>query len=254
MFFATPAEVPATGLLMSLFETVPVDAGVMDLGGELYRSWHPSHGLDAADALLAAFALITGGKIHTLNVKHFPMPDLVVEQGWQGLPGIHSAAADSYLLGQEDPMKPEPAKTAAEYIAGLPPDRRAAIKAVRKAIKASLPKGYKEMILYGMISYVIPLSRYPVTYNGQPLTIASLGSRKSHMAVYLMAVYANPAVREWFKASWARTGKKLDMGGSCVRFKKLDDLPVELIAEAIARVPPERFIQFYEKARKLTRG
>ncbi len=82
VFFAKEAELSATRLLLSLFETVPVDAGIVDLGGELYRSWNPSHGVDVADALLAATVMKTGGKIHTLNVKHFPMPDLLVERAW----------------------------------------------------------------------------------------------------------------------------------------------------------------------------
>jgi len=82
VFFARPAELPHTMLLISLFETIPVDAGIVDLGGELFRSWHPSHGIDVADALLAATVMKTGGKITTLNRKHFPMPDLVVEQAW----------------------------------------------------------------------------------------------------------------------------------------------------------------------------
>jgi predicted nucleic acid-binding protein len=82
VFFARESEIPATRLLLSLFETVPVDAAVVDLGGELYRAWHPSHGVDVADALLAATVMTTGGRIHTLNVKHFPMPDLLVEKAW----------------------------------------------------------------------------------------------------------------------------------------------------------------------------
>jgi predicted nucleic acid-binding protein len=82
VFFARAEELHSTLLLLSLFETVPVDAGVVDLGGELYRAWHPSHGIDVADALLAATVMKTGGRIHTLNRKHFPMPDLLVQQAW----------------------------------------------------------------------------------------------------------------------------------------------------------------------------
>lgn len=82
VFFARREELRSTFLLLSLFETVPVDAGIVDLGGELYRTWHPSHGIDVADALLAATALKTGGRIHTLNRRHFPMEDLLVMQAW----------------------------------------------------------------------------------------------------------------------------------------------------------------------------
>ena len=82
LFFAKQGEVRSTRMLLSLFDTVPVDAAVVDLASELFRSWHPSHGFDVADALLAATVMITGGKIYTLNSKHFPMPDLLVEQAW----------------------------------------------------------------------------------------------------------------------------------------------------------------------------
>ena len=82
VFFARDAELTDTLLLLSLFETVPIDAAVVDMGGVVYRSWHASHGTDVADALLAASAMKTGGRIYTLNRKHFPMPDLVVEQAW----------------------------------------------------------------------------------------------------------------------------------------------------------------------------
>jgi hypothetical protein len=82
LFFAKEGEVHSTRTFLSLFETVAVDAAVVDLAGELFRSWHPSHGIDVADALLAATAMITGGKIYTLNSKHFPMPDLLVQRAW----------------------------------------------------------------------------------------------------------------------------------------------------------------------------
>jgi predicted nucleic acid-binding protein len=82
LFFARQEEVASTRMLLSLFETVPVDAAIVDLASELFRSWHASHGIDVADALLAATAMITGGKIYTLNIKHFPMPDLLVQRAW----------------------------------------------------------------------------------------------------------------------------------------------------------------------------
>lgn len=102
---------------------------------------------------------------------------------------------------------------------------------------------------HGMICYYIPLERHPDTYNKQPLSIATLGSQKSHMALHLMGVYSDPETERWFKECFAESGKKLDMGKSCVRFKKLEDLPMEVIGEAISRTPPDKFIQQYEAAR-----
>jgi uncharacterized protein YdhG (YjbR/CyaY superfamily) len=137
-----------------------------------------------------------------------------------------------------------------EYLAKLPPDRREALSAVRKVILKNLPKGYVESVNWGMICYEIPLKRYPNTYNGRPLGLAGLASQKNHMSVHLMNVYGDPETEAWFKAEFAKSGKKLDMGKSCVRFRKLDDLPLELIGRAIARTPVARYIEFYERSRR----
>jgi hypothetical protein len=139
--------------------------------------------------------------------------------------------------------------TVEEYLGKLPADRRGAIAKVREVVNANLPAGYEEGIQYGMISWYIPLSRFPETYNGYPLAIASLGSQKSHMALYLMGVYGNPGIDSWFRGAFAKAGKKLDMGKSCVRFKTLDALPLDVIGETIRRVPVEAFLQQYEDAR-----
>ncbi len=141
------------------------------------------------------------------------------------------------------------AQTVEEYLAELPTDRREAINAVRKVILDNLPTGYEEMMQFGMISYVIPLERYPVTYNKQPLQYAALASQKHYMSVYLMNVYGDPDSEQWFVEQYRASGKKLDMGKSCVRFKKLDDLPLDLIGRAIARTPVEAYIEVYEVAR-----
>ena len=141
------------------------------------------------------------------------------------------------------------AQTVREYLAGLPADRRAAISAVRKVIRDHLPQGYEEGLLYGMVSYYVPLSRYPKTYNGQPLAVASLGSQKGHMALYLMNVYGDRELERWFTAAFRKAGKKLDMGKSCVRFRALDDLPLEVIGQAIARTSVVDFIASYERSR-----
>lgn len=145
------------------------------------------------------------------------------------------------------------ATTVDEYLAGLPEDRREAIEAVRRVVLENLPEGYEECISFGMISYVVPLSRYPDTYNGQPLALASLASQKRHMALYLNNVYSDPETREWFAAAYAASGKRLDMGKSCVRFRRLDHLPLDVVAQAIARTSVDDFLAFYEAARSKTK-
>src|SRR5262249_2161288 len=120
---------------------------------------------------------------------------------------------------------------------------------VRETVNANLPAGYVEGIQYGMISWYVPLSRFPDTYNGQPLAIASLASQKGYMALYLMGVYGEPALAAWFRGAVAKAGKKLDMGKSCVRFKSIDALPLDVIGETIRRVPVDAFLAQYAIAR-----
>jgi uncharacterized protein YdhG (YjbR/CyaY superfamily) len=134
------------------------------------------------------------------------------------------------------------------YLAVLPSDRRAALAAVRAAILRNLPEGFVECFQCGMISYAIPLARFPDTYNGQPLAIAGLGAQKNHLAVYLMCIYGDTKVRQWFEAEYRKSGKKLDAGKACIRFKTLDDLPVELIGRVIARCSVEELIRWHDMA------
>jgi hypothetical protein len=142
------------------------------------------------------------------------------------------------------------ATTVEQYLAELPDARRAAISAVRDVILANLPAGYEETMRWGMISYEIPLARYPDTYNDQPLSYAGLASQKRHLAVYLNSIYADDDDEAtWFTAAYKATGKKLDMGKSCVRFKRLDDLPLELVGETIARTSVDDYITRYEASR-----
>jgi hypothetical protein len=141
------------------------------------------------------------------------------------------------------------AATAEEYLSSLPEERREALAAVRATILEHLPPGYEETMQYGMISYVVPLERYPDTYNRQPLALASLASQKRHMSLYLMAVYGDEGNAAWFRDRWAETGKRLDMGKSCVRFRRLDDLPLDLVGEAVARTPVDDFLAAYERSR-----
>lgn len=143
------------------------------------------------------------------------------------------------------------AKTVDGYLEALPPDRRAAINAVRQVILANLPAGYEEQFYYGMIGYVVPHSIYPAGYHcdpKQPLGLACLGSQKNHIALHLMNVYGDPATEAWFRKAWQATGKKLDMGKACVRIKKLEDVPLEVLGQVIARTPVKKYIAAVEKA------
>jgi hypothetical protein len=143
------------------------------------------------------------------------------------------------------------ATTVEQYLAGLPPDRRTAIKAVREVILKNLDKDYVEGMQYGMIGYYIPHSVYPAGYHcdpRQPLPFAGLASQKNHMSLYLMCLYGSADHLKWFEEAWSKTGKKLDMGKSCVRFKKLEDLALDVLAEAIQRVPASKYIEHVESA------
>jgi hypothetical protein len=142
------------------------------------------------------------------------------------------------------------AKTVTGYLAELPAERRAVIAKVRATIRRHLPKGYKEVMGWGVITYSIPLSRYPDTYNGQPLCYAALAAQKHFYAVYLMCVHGDPKREAKLRQGFKAAGKKLDMGKSCIRFKKLDDIPLEVIGEIIAGIPADEFIARYEKTRK----
>jgi len=136
-----------------------------------------------------------------------------------------------------------------DYLAELPDERRKAIAKLRGVIRKSLPIGYVEAMQYGMISYIVPLVRFPDTYNKQPLAYISLASQKNHMAVYLMGIYADEKLRRWFESEYRKSGKPMDVGKCCVRFKQLDDLPIEIIAQAVSAMPMKNFIALYEKAR-----
>ncbi|MDP2471316.1 MAG: DUF1801 domain-containing protein [Candidatus Palauibacterales bacterium] len=140
------------------------------------------------------------------------------------------------------------ATTVEGYLAELPDDRRTAIEAVRQVILDNLPDGYEEAMHWGMISYQVPLADYPDTYNGQPLMFAALASQKNHMAVYLTGIYISDEARDEFERAYRATGKRFDAGKSCVRFRKLDDLPLDLIGETISSVPVDRLVARAEEA------
>ena len=142
------------------------------------------------------------------------------------------------------------ATTVAQYLAELPDDRRSAIEEVRAVILANLPDGYQESMNWGMISYEIPLQRYPDTYNKKPLGYAALASQKNHMAVYLMNIYSSEDSAASFEAQYRATGKRYDVGKSCVRFREVEDLPLDLIGRTIASTSVDQYITRYEAARE----
>ena len=139
--------------------------------------------------------------------------------------------------------------TVTQYLASLDPDRKKALQAVRKVIKANLDPKVKEGIQYGMIGYFIPHSVYPDGYHcspEQPLPFLSIASQKNHMAVYLFCIYGDEAEAGRFEKQWAKSGKKLDMGKSCVRFKRLEDVCLTSLGAAVKRMTAAKFIKHYE--------
>ena len=149
------------------------------------------------------------------------------------------------------------AKTVTEYLDQLPEDRRAAIAKLRAVIRKNLPKGFQETMSSGMIAYVAPHKIFPAGYHcdpSQPLPFACLASQKNHMALYLMTVYQSPGMEAWVRERFQAAGKRLDMGKSCIRFKKLEDLPLDTIGEAIAKVSLADYVMAYEDALKLTKS
>ena len=145
------------------------------------------------------------------------------------------------------------ATTVEKYLAELPDDRRAAIAEVRDTILANLPEGYEEVMNWGMVTYQVPLEVYPNTYNKQPLMYAALASQRNHMAVYLSAIHSDEGARDRFEAAYKVTGKRFDVGESCVRFKKLEDLPLDVIGDAIRGVSLDEFVALYERERGVQR-
>jgi len=137
------------------------------------------------------------------------------------------------------------------YLDGLPPDRRAEIETVRRVILDSLRGGYEEGMQYGMIGYFVPHRLFPAGYHcdpAQPLPFACLGNNKNAISLHLMCVYGDAKHAAWFREAWAKSGKKLDMGKACIRFKRAEDLALDVLAEAIRRVPVEAYVRHIEAA------
>ncbi len=135
------------------------------------------------------------------------------------------------------------ALTVEEYLAEMPPDRRQILEKVRQIILDNLPSGYEEVMNWGMITYQVPPEIYPDTYNNKPLMYAALANQKNHMAVYLTGIYMDENLNRDFEEKYRATGKRYDVGKSCVRFRKLDDLPLELIGHSIRAFELEEFIR-----------
>lgn len=145
-------------------------------------------------------------------------------------------------------------KSVEEYIAALPENRKPIIEKLRKVILDNLPEGYQEQLSYGMIGYVVPLSRYPQGYHakkGEPLPFLSLASQKNYIALYHMGLYGKPKLEEWFVKEYEeRVPSKLDMGKSCIRFKNPNQIPYDLVAELCQKMSVDEFISIYEKSLK----
>ena len=152
------------------------------------------------------------------------------------------------------------AATVDEYLASLSDDRRELVSVVRDVVRANVPVGVDERMQYGMIGWVVPHEVYPSGYHTdpeQPLPFAALASQKRYVSLYLMGLYCGcgsgvedetPDAR-WFRAAWTATGRKLDMGRSCVRFRRLEDVPLEVVAEAVGRIPVQTYVERYERSR-----
>jgi len=146
------------------------------------------------------------------------------------------------------------AKTPQDYIDSLPEDRKEAINKIRQAIQKTLPEGFQESMGYGMLCYSVPHSIYPKGYHCDPklpLGFMSLASQKNFIALYHMGIYANPKLLDWFTTEFPKHSKsKLDMGKSCIRFKKINDIPYELISELASKMTVQQWIDCYESAFK----
>ncbi len=141
------------------------------------------------------------------------------------------------------------APTVSAYLKSLPVERAQVIKQVRNLINKNLPAGYRETMRWGMISWEIPLSKYPDTYNKQPLSYCGLAAQKGSYSLYLMGCYADEQTRLAFVKAYASTNKSMNLGKGCIRFKRVDDLPLALIAKTINKFSVNQFIKIYERAR-----
>ena len=146
-------------------------------------------------------------------------------------------------------VKERPALTVEQWLASVPAERKDAINAVRDVVNQHLPQGYEETVDWGMLAWVVPLATLPDTHNGRPLLFAALGAHRKLMTVYLSSVYGDPVLRREFEIAYKNSGKELNMGGSCVHFRQLDDLPLDVVGDTIARVGVDRYVERYKASR-----
>ena len=149
-------------------------------------------------------------------------------------------------------MRNSTATTAEEFLAELPDDRREMMRKVLQLVRRKMPKGYQKIMYCGMPTWIIPLEKYPKTHNGQPLGYLAMAAQKGHCALYMMGVYMDPEQDARLRAAYGAAGKKIDMGKSCLRFRKLEDLELDAVAKAIASTPPKRYIELYEAVQART--
>ncbi len=146
------------------------------------------------------------------------------------------------------------AATPQDYLQELEPDRAAVVGHVRDLVNTAMPEGYVEEVAWGMITWAVPLELYPDTYNRQPLTYAALAAQKNYYSLYLNCAHSSPERTQRLAAAFAAAGKTLDMGKSCIRFKRVEDLPEDVIAAEIASATPNDYIAIYEVARAASRS
>jgi hypothetical protein len=146
---------------------------------------------------------------------------------------------------EDDPVDLPPAVQA--YVDGLAAPKQPAMRQLLQTVAAAMPQGYELGLHWGMPTWVIPLATYPDTYNGQPLAYVSLASTKAGYSIYLMALYGVPEAKERFREQWIAAGKRFDMGKSCLRVRGLDDVDLDLLAEAVRAVPVDKFLATYER-------
>jgi hypothetical protein len=143
-------------------------------------------------------------------------------------------------------------QTVEEYLAAIPDDRRPVIEKLRKVVITNLPDGFAEQIAYGMINYVVPLTRYPKGYHvkkNEPLSFLAIASQKNHIAIYHMGLYGNRAIEQWFVEEYRkRVPTQLDMGKSCIRFKNPQHIPYDLISELCQKITIDEYIRLYERS------
>lgn len=155
------------------------------------------------------------------------------------------------MVGASEPMRAE-AQTPQAYVDALPAERKPAIQKLRRVLRANLPKGFSERVVSGVLAYVVPRSLYPAGYHCNPetpLPFINVASQKNYIALYHMGLYDAPLL-EWFRARWQDvSSQRLDMGKCCVRFKKPEQIPFELIGELAQKLTPEAYIAIYERAR-----